>query len=321
MKGRLRFLWVTDPWDRLDHPSDTTLRFIEECAPHDVEAWWCDARAILSDRGRPLISARQVRDVGSRRMPGGFRFGRPTPLAPGEFAQIHYRVDPPVDLSYLQPLQILMSGDAASGPKVVNPAPLLMTASEKLEAGLLRGLAPPALASSDREALLRFGRREGRVVLKPLHECQSHGVELLDLRRPAGARGASRLLSKATSGFTLPVLLQRFLPGISEGEQRLWYVDGVLLACVRKLPRSGEFRIDMDRGGRLAPTRLDARERKAAQAIGRHLRARGIRLAAVDLIEGFVTDFNFTSPGLIVGMERLLGENLAAPILKRLKLF
>jgi glutathione synthase/RimK-type ligase-like ATP-grasp enzyme len=74
----------------------------------------------------------------------------------------------------------------------------------------------------------------------------------------------------------------------------------------------------MDQGSRIVKSELDEREKQAARKIGRHLRRRKIRLAAVDLIDGLVTDLNFTSPGLITQMETVLGENLARVILERL---
>ena len=106
------------------------------------------------------------------------------------------------------------------------------------------------------------------------------------------------------------------MAGIAEGEQRLWFVDGKLLAAVRKLPQTGDFRVNIDGGSRVVATRLTRREREVAAKIGRVLRREKIRLAAVDLIEGWITGFNFTSPGLIVAMERVLGENLARPIVR-----
>ena len=75
----------------------------------------------------------------------------------------------------------------------------------------------------------------------------------------------------------------------------------------------------MDRGSELKTARLSSRERSIATKIGTHLKKRQIRLAAVDLIEGMVTDFNFTSPGLIPQMESVLGENLARIVVKALQ--
>jgi hypothetical protein len=48
------------------------------------------------------------------------------------------------------------------------------------------------------------------------------------------------------------------------------------------------------------------------------LRKHRIRLAAVDWIAGKITDFNITSPGLIVAMEKLLQRDLASQIVRRL---
>jgi hypothetical protein len=76
--------------------------------------------------------------------------------------------------------------------------------------------------------------------------------------------------------------------------------------------------INMDRGGSLARTTLSREEKAGANKIGALLRKRRIRLAAVDWISGKITDFNITSPGLIVAMEKLLQRDLAAGIVRRL---
>jgi glutathione synthase len=327
-----RFLWITDPWETLDHPKDTTLRLAEESLALGHESFWCDVHSISWADGRVVLDARKILQVYPGRLERSFELDSALAASPREFDNIHYRTDPPIDLAYLQPLQLLQMGlDAKAAPKparakgpkarraeLVNPATVLFLGNEKLEAAALPELMPATFVSSQREALEAFGRAEGRAVLKPLHQAQSKGIELLDWREPEGAARAREKLAAATEGFTRPILLQRFLPGIAEGEKRLWFVDGKLLAVVRKLPLPGDFRVDMDRGSRLAPARLDARERKAAARIGKHLSSRRIRLAAVDLIEGLVTDFNFTSPGLITGMENVLGENLAKPIIRAL---
>ena len=144
--------------------------------------------------------------------------------------------------------------------ELVNPAHLLAVGNEKLEASLIPGLTPPTVASSQWEYLHAFGRAEGRTVLKPLHQAQSKGIELLDWRTETGLQKARQSVEAATSGFTLPIVLQRYLPGIADGEKRLWFVDGILLATIRKLPLPNDFRVNMDGGSRLAPAELDSSE-------------------------------------------------------------
>jgi glutathione synthase len=308
------FLWITDPWSTLDHPLDTTLRLAQETLAQGHSSYWCDVRSIRAEGEKIRLDAAPIRAIGAKRRESDFKLGPLKSHAPTDFDQLHYRVDPPVDLAYLHPLQILLLGlpGRASG-RLVNPGAVLLAANEKIEAG---PLAPPSLASSEWEQLAKFGRAEKKTVLKPLHQAQSKGIELLDwLKDP---KRAHKLLAQATDEFTRPALLQRYLPGIAQGEQRLWFLDGQLLAFVRKLPLQGDFRVNLDQGSRVTRTKLSKSEQATAARIGRQLRTRGIRLAAVDLIENQVTDFNFTSPGLIVQMEAVLGEDLAGPLVRAL---
>jgi glutathione synthase/RimK-type ligase-like ATP-grasp enzyme len=74
----------------------------------------------------------------------------------------------------------------------------------------------------------------------------------------------------------------------------------------------------MDRGSQLAVHSLSSKETTIAEKTSRELKNRKIRLAAVDLIDDWITDFNFTSPGLIPQMEALLSINLARPVIEAL---
>jgi glutathione synthase len=317
------FLWITDPWSTLDHPKDTTLRLAEEALALGFENHWADVKTLRLEDGRVVLDVRQIEGVFPGRGEKAFRLAAPVARRPSEFGSIHYRVDPPVDLAYLHPLQLL-AHDVRSRSKlglgrpkseIVNPALALFRFNEKFEAARLKELMPPSLVASQWEALERFGRAQGQTVLKPLHEAQSKGVELLIWDSPAGVERAETMLRATSAQFSTPVLLQRYLPGIQQGEQRLWFVDGRLLGCVRKLPKTGDFRVNLDQGSRVVATELSRPEARAARKIGEHLRRTKIRLAAVDLIEGYITDFNFTSPGLIPQMEFVLGVNLARDII------
>jgi glutathione synthase len=143
-------------------------------------------------------------------------------------------------------------------------------------------------------------------------------VRLLDWTTPAGVEAAREALSSASDAFTRPVLLQRYLAEVREGEKRLWFVDGQLLAQVRKRPVGDGFLVDMDKGSACEPCALTAAEARLAEGVGGVLRAEGVRLAAIDVIAAQVTDWNFTSPGLIPLMEAVLSRNLARPVVQAL---
>lgn len=322
-KRSRRWLWITDPWLTLDHPFDTTLRLIEEGLLLGIPQYWCDVKTIHLATSEVQLIAHEIVKVRPGRNADSFSLKPPSPFKPEEFNAIHYRTDPPVDQSYLHPLQMLslgLNGTKARKTEFVNPLSVLFTLNEKMLAASLGGLAPPCQVSSEEGRLYSFGKKEKKAVLKPLHLAQSLGVELLDWSTPTLAREARAKLKAATLNFTAPVMLQKYLKGIQEGELRLWFLDGDLLACIKKLPLSGDFRVNIDQGSKLARApQLTRGEKTKAGKISSFLRKTKIRLAAVDLIDGYVTDFNFTSPGLIPKMEVLLGENLAQTIVKNLK--
>jgi glutathione synthase len=162
---------------------------------------------------------------------------------------------------------------------------------------------------------LSFLARERQAVLKPLHEAQSKGIHRLDAAEIQSARAR---LQEATHNFSRPALLQEYLPGIAQGETRVWFVDGQILAVARKFPLQGDFRVQIDQGSRIEKAELDAAGKKAAAWAARLLRKWKVRLAAVDLIDGKITDFNVTSPGLIVQMEAALGRELAPAVIRTL---
>jgi glutathione synthase len=318
-KIRNKILWITDPWETLDHRRDTTLRLMEEAQLAGLTQWWCSVRSIRLEGSQVVFDAKKVLSVDPERSLKSFRFEPVQVSAPKNFTSIHYRTDPPVDLSYLQPLQLLEFGlRGCRSTELINPASVLFQLNEKFEATALGKVMPPSLVSSQWEHLLHFGQKEHRTVLKPLHEAQSHGIELLDWTTPTGVSQAKAKIQTLSSQFSTPVLLQRYLEEIDEGETRLWFLDGRLLATVKKLPIPGDFRVDIDQGSLLAPTQLHPKQRRWVAPIAKHLKSHKIRLAAVDLIGDRLTDFNFTSPGLITLMEKTLQRNLAREIIHKL---
>lgn len=315
----MKFLWVTDPWETLDHPRDTTLRFAEEALRLGHPAWWCDPSGLRIENGRGRATACAVLSAPPDRGAAGWNLGPAEDLPLAAFDQVHFRADPPVDRRYLEHLQLLAASCSGPGaPELVNPWQALLALGDKLGPPALSRALPPSIVSSAWDRLAAFGRSEGRTVLKPLGGAQSAGVRLLDWTTPAGVEAAREAVRSASEGLLRPVLLQRYLPEVRDGELRLWFVDGRLLAHVRKLPQPGGFLVDMDAGSTCEPCALGPAEQRLAEAAGGALAAEGVRLAAVDVIAGHVTDWNLTSPGLVPVMEEVLGRNLARAIVQAL---
>jgi len=154
-------------------------------------------------------------------------------------------------------------------------------------------------------------------VIKPLHSAQSKGVEKWITAQ--GPVELARMLDVSTQGFTVPVLVQKFLPEIlSEGELRLWFARGKFLASARKRPLPGDFRVQVDLGSPVEKAAPSSAQKKLIPGFEKLLRSLSIDLAAIDLVGSTVIDFNVTSPGLLVQMEEVTGESLAGEVIQRL---
>lgn len=319
----LHFLWITDPWDSLDHPKDTTLRLAQAALQLGYACSLAEHHSIRLIEEAVELEASPL-TLGSK---GEVIRNSAAHRGLSEFDQLHFRVDPPVDLTYLLPLQILCLGiemlPTARRPELVNAGELLALRSEKTFATLLpwsagNRLQPDSLVTSRWTDALAFGKPRGRCVLKPLHQAQSKGVELLDFSNDDAIQRSREQFEQTSQRSSQPVLVQEFLEAIHRGETRLWFCDGKLVATALKLPISGDFRVNLDRGSQVQPTRLSSAQKRTATAIQKILVQKRIRLAAVDLIGSLITDFNFTSPGMIVDLERVVQSDLARPIVQSL---
>lgn len=311
MKKKVRLLWIIDPWNSLDHAQDTTLRLAEEAMLLGAECFFTDNRSISLRNGKVEVEGYKIRKMSRPRTTENIQRGPARWINLTSFQHIFYRVDPPIDLRYLLPLQLL----AKDAPRIHSPPSTLFGLNEKWAPTALGNFFPKSLVSASSKLLLDFIDHHGKVVLKPLYQAQSKGVIILE-KNVLSAGSLRARLSTATEAGKIPVILQEYLPGILKGETRLWFTNGRLIASIRKIPKAGESIIDMDRGGRLAKAPLTTSEKRAALAVGKYLKKNRILWAAVDLIDGKITDFNHTSPGLIVAMEALLGKNLAREALR-----
>jgi glutathione synthase len=323
MKHAKSLLWILDPWETLDHKQDTSLRLITEARVLGHQAYWCSLEDLEFRNGTLFVTPRT-----KLKAPTNQRRS-PSKVSISTFAQIHYRIDPPLDSTYYTPLQWASLHEFRHGILPwVNPLSLLLRANEK-NFGDLLDLAPPSVTSSAAETLWHFTRKTSDVILKPLHQAQSKGVLRWTLRpsekkflRPPQRflRALSEVRSTALSGSlsAAPIMVQMFLKDALQGETRVWICDHKVLSSCRKIPKSGEAIIRMDEGGTISAHEWTREERQLTDQVLKLCRSYQIRLAAVDMMGGYVTDFNFTSPGLLVQMEHLEQRNLARQILQSL---
>ena len=116
-----------------------------------------------------------------------------------------------------------------------------------------------------------------------------------------------------------PWMIQRFLPAVRQGDKRIVLIDGEALGALNRVPAEGDIRANLVQGGGAFATELTAREKEICARIGPLLKARGLIFVGIDVIDGFLTEINVTSPTGLRAIKRLGGPDLTGPIWDRIE--
>ena len=171
-------------------------------------------------------------------------------------------------------------------------------------------LMPPTLIARDRLAIEAFRAEHGEVVIKPLYGAGGAAVFKVGLKDP----NFGSLFDLFSVTFREPWVIQKYLPAVAEGDKRIILVDGEAKGAVNRIPAADDIRSNMVRGGAAKETDLTPRERAICERIGPELRRRGLLFVGIDVIGGFLTEINVTSPTGIRAVKTLGGPDLAVAI-------
>ena len=224
------------------------------------------------------------------------------------FDVVLLRQDPPFDLAYITTTHMLERIQPET--LVVNDPAHVRNAPEKIFVTEFPDLMPPTLITRDLDAIKAFRAEHGDIVMKPLYG--QGGEAVFRLTRDDLNFGSLYDLFAAT--FREPWVVQKFLPAVKEGDKRIILVDGEFAGAVNRVPAADDLRSNMVRGGVPKATDLTARERDICARLGPALRERGLLFVGIDVIDGFLTEINVTSPTGIRAVKNLGGPDIAALI-------
>lgn len=219
------------------------------------------------------------------------------------------RQDPPFDMAYIAASHLLEH----LPPEVVvlNDPRAVRNAPEKMLVMSFPELMPPTLITRDLAEIRAFRDQHRDIIVKPLFGAGGAGVFHLQ----PGDRNLSALVEMFERLSTEPLMVQRFLPEIRDGDKRIILIEGEPVGAVSRMPKEGEARANFHAGGSAKQTRLTTREREICARIGPTLRQQGLVFAGIDVIGDYLTEINVTSPTGLQEINRLDGVRLEEAML------
>ena len=295
-----------DPMESINIDADSTFVLALEAQARGHALYHYLPRQLSLRDGRLTARVRKLevkRELGNHHL-----FGPVETVDLAVMDVILMRQDPPFDMAYITATHLLEH--VSEQVLVVNDPVSVRNAPEKLFSTHFEGLMPPTLVTADRDAIVAFREEHGEIILKPLFG--NGGAGVFHLRREDDNLNA--LVELFTTLNREPIIVQRYLPEIRQGDKRIILIDGEPAGAVMRVPARGEARANLHVGGKAVKTTLTPREHEICAAIGPTLKEQGLLFVGIDVIGDYLTEINVTSPTGLQEINRLDGVKLETKV-------
>ncbi|MDA0238963.1 MAG: glutathione synthase [Proteobacteria bacterium] len=295
-----------DPLDGIDIDADSTFALALEAQSrgHTLYHFLPQDLALYHQRVTAL-----ARPLAVRREKGNhFSLGTAETIDLALLDVVLMRQDPPFDMAYITATHLLEH--VHPDTLVVNDPAHVRNAPEKLFVTHFPELMPPTLITSDQGRIMEFRNEHKDIIVKPLFGNGGAGVFHI---RPDD-ENLNALLEMFTGIYREPIIIQKYLPAVREGDKRIILVDGKAVGGVNRVPMEGEARSNLHVGGSALKTGLTKREQEICDAIGPALKERGLIFVGIDVIGDYLTEINVTSPTGIQEIDRFNGISIEGMI-------
>ncbi len=313
----MEFAYIIDPIAKLDPGHDSSVALMEAAQVLGHEVWITEA-SLLSVAGGKAWAIAQPVSLQPVQLEAGrwiaksdwFSLGDRVLLRLEEMDAVFMRTDPPVTVPYLYATYILDYIDPAK-TLVINSPVGIRAANEKMYALQFEQAIPATIVSQDKQVIRDFVEQQGAAVLKPLGGKAGEGILLIE----PGDRNFNSLIEISTQG-KQPIMVQSYLPAAKDGDKRIILLNGEPIGAVNRIPTGKEFRGNMAVGGRAAQVEITDRDLEICNQVALALQRDGLYFVGIDIIGGYLTEVNVTSPTGIREIDRLDGVRLGDRVME-----
>ena len=304
-KKSLNILVIMDPIEQVNYKKDTSLAMMWSAQDRGHRIGYCQIHDLWLNRGQLMVDTQSVT---VKRDPQDFyTLGDKKTSTVSDYDVILMRKDPPFDMRFIY-ATYLLDHAKATGVLVVNDPQAIRDCNEKLFATWFNDYMSPTIVTSKQAHIRKFIAEHQDVIVKPLDGMGGTGI----FRLTADSPNIGVTLEMLTELETLPIMAQRYLPEIVDGDKRVLIVDGVVVDySLARIPTKGETRGNLAAGGSGVAMPLTDIERQVAEVVAPIVKAKGLMFVGLDLIGGRITEINVTSPTCVREIDDQCGTDIA----------
>ena len=317
----MKFAFIIDPLSKLDPGHDTSVALMEASLALGHEVWVTQAQELSVVNSQAWALLAKVQLTPAELVEGRwvvsedwYVVSEASLLSLEEMDAVFMRTDPPVNDSYLYATYILDYIDQ-NKTLVINSPSGIRGANEKMYALQFTKAIPETIVSADKQFIRQFVEAKGAAVLKPLGNKAGEGILFLQ----SGDRNFNSIVELSTLQGRVPVMVQTYLPEAKAGDKRIILLNGEPIGALNRLSSGTDFRNNMATGGTVAQTEITPREYEICTQVAERLRQDGLIFVGIDVIGGYLTEVNVTSPTGIREIDRLDGTHLGHQVIQWLE--
>lgn len=286
--------------EKVNIKTDTTILLASEAQKRGYKIYYFEPENLSFLNGKVIASCKHIKIQDDKKK--FYSTIKAINLNLEKSKVILIRSDPPFDNRYLYTTFLL--NHISKKVKIINHPFAVRNVSEKLFSINFMKYMPPTLISENLKEIQSFFKRHKAVVVKPINGFSGNNVILF---KSFKANKIMKLLKSHNHLF-----FQKFLPGVSKGDKRVFIIKGKIVGAISRVPKKGSILSNMSKGAHAKLTKLTKKEIKASKVIGKLLVKSNIYFAGIDFIqEKLIGDINVTSPTGLAAYKNLSGVNIA----------
>ena len=296
-----------DPIQDIDILSDTTFDIAIEALKRGHELFYYEPKNLsylhgsLVAEGQPIIELK-------REINNHVKLGNKEKRKLINEDVVLMRQDPPFDMGYITYTHLLES--IHPNTLVVNNPYEVRNAPEKLYVNQFKEFMPETIITRNIDDIKNFKKDFKKIIIKPLYGNGGKQIFYLD----QDSKNLISLLEMFFENSNEPIIVQKYLPEVESGDCRIILIDGEIGGAINRVPQKGEIRSNLHVGGKAIKKKLNSKELLICEALKNSLKTKGLVLVGIDIIGGYISEINVTSPTCVQEISKIENINLSSQI-------
>jgi glutathione synthase len=302
MKKHFKIAFQMDPLDSINIKTDSTYVLALEAQKRGYQLFHYLPENLIYENGKLFAYGNIFRLFSNQKK--FFIEGKLQKVFLEKYDVILVRQDPPFNMNYLTATYLLET--ILNKTLILNDPRSIRDNPEKLSMFNFPKIIPPTLISKNIEQCFNFHKKYKQTIIKPLYGKGGEGIAKLEGTNTNLKKKILKLINK----YKKPIVVQKYLSEIKEGDRRIILIDGEYVGSVARIPKKGSVTANFHTGGKAKKVGLIRKDKKICNTLKPYLKKNKLFFAGIDVIGNYLTEINVTSPTGIQEINRLNGVKL-----------